>query len=155
MNEGSSPIDLAAQVYDANINDIKQQKDDESGGTSETEEHNNIVDINNMVAVATERGQHAIARMLENVYMYDCNYSITTEEELREIEENLPDFLHANGLLARATTCEGTPKKLELSSSGFINTTSILQKAEHSRLNNTDEDNDEYIKDDPSSNNAP
>ena len=93
--------------------------------------------------------------MLENVYIDDCSFSVTTEDELREIKANLPDFLHTNGLIAQATTCEGTRKPLELSSSGFINTTSILEKAEHSRIDNTDGDNDEYIKDDHFSNNAP
>ena len=67
----------------------------------------------------------------------------------------MPDVLHANGLIAKATICKNTRDQLELSSSGFINTTSILEKAEHSRIDNTDGDNDEYIKDDHFSNNAP
>ena len=92
------PISLEAQVYDANINDNKQQEDDENVGTSETEEvQNNTIDVNNMVAVAIQRGQETIARMLENVYIDDCNYPVTTEEELREIEEELPGFMHENG----------------------------------------------------------
>ena len=33
LNEGNPPISLVAQVYDANINDNKQQEDDESVGT--------------------------------------------------------------------------------------------------------------------------
>ena len=48
-------MNLVAQAYDANI----KQQDDQNGGTSETEEvHNTIGDIDNMVAVATEKGQH-------------------------------------------------------------------------------------------------
>ena len=61
-----------------------------------------------MVAVAREKGQHTIARMLENVHIDDYNYSVTTEEELREIEENLPGFMHENGLITKALTRKGT-----------------------------------------------
>ena len=74
---------------------------------------------------------------------------------MREIKAILPDTLHTNGPIAKAPACENTRDPLERSSSGFINTTSILEKAEHSRIDNTDGDNDEYIKDDHFSNNAP
>ena len=93
--------------------------------------------------------------ILDNIYIDDCSFSATTEDELREIKAILPDVLHANGLIAKATICKNKRNPLELSSSGFINTTSILEKAEHSRIDNTDGDNDEYIKDDHFSNNAP
>ena len=120
-NHCNPTMNLVTQVYDANI----KLKDDKNGGTSETEEvHKDIIDIDNMVAVATEKEQHTIARLVENVYIDDCSFSVTTEDELREIEENLPDFLHTNGLIAQATTCEGTRKTIELSSSGLINTNS-------------------------------
>ena len=67
----------------------------------------------------------------------------------------MPDFLHTNGLIAKATLCKNTRDPLERSSSGFINTTSILEKAEHSSVDDTDGDNNEYIKDDLFPNNAP
>ena len=56
------------QEYDASVNDNRKQEDDENVGTSETEEvQNNTIDVNNMVAVAIQRGSDTIARMLENV----------------------------------------------------------------------------------------
>ena len=85
-----------------------------------------------MIAVATEKAQHAIARLLENVYIDDCSFFVTTEDELREIEENLPDFLHENGLINQASTCKGTRGPPGTLNSGFINTTIILQKSEYS-----------------------
>ena len=66
--------------------------------------------------------------ILDNIYIDVCSFSATTEDELREIKAILPDVLHTNGLIDKATTCENTRDPLELSSSGFINTTSILQK---------------------------
>ena len=68
---------------------------------------------------------------------------------------NLPDILHTKGLIAKAPACENTQDPLGCSSSGFISTTSILEIAEHSSINDTDEDSNEYIKDDPFPNNAP
>ena len=57
-------MNLVTQIYEANI----KLKDDENGGTSETEEvHNDNVDIDNVATVATEKEQHVIARMLENI----------------------------------------------------------------------------------------
>ena len=99
-----------------------------------------------MVAVATEKGQHAIARMLENVYIDDCNYSTTTEEELREIEEKLTNFMHENGFITKAPTYKGTRGPPELSNSGFINTAIILQKSEYSRSDSKEEDGDEDLE---------
>ena len=82
-------MNLVTQVYEANI----KLKDDKNGGTSETEEvHNANVNIDNVATVATEKEQHVIARMLENVYIDDYSFSVITEDELREIQEKLLTF---------------------------------------------------------------
>ena len=93
--------------------------------------------------------------MLENVYIDDCNNSPTTEEELREVKENLPGFLHETGLITKAHTYEDTRDSPGLSHSSFINTTFILQKSEYKRSDNEEEESDEDINDDPVSSNAP
>ena len=72
-----------------------------------------------------------------------------------EIKTILPDVLHASGLIAKATICKDTRDPLEHSSSDFNNTTSILEKVEQSSIDDTDEDSNEYIKDDSFPNNAP
>ena len=151
-DEDRSTMKLVTQVYDINI----KQKDDKNSETSETEVvHNNVVDIDNMVAIATEKGQHAISRMLENVYLDDCNFSATKEEELKEVKENLPGFLHETGLIFKAPTYKDTRDSPGLSNSGFINTTIILQRSEYKRSDNEEEDSGEDINDGPLFSNAP
>ena len=57
LNEDNQPISLESQEYDASVNDNEQQDDDENVGTLETEEvQNNTIDVNNMVAIAIQRG---------------------------------------------------------------------------------------------------
>ena len=132
-DEDSPTMNMVDKVYDTNI----KQRDDKNGDTSETEEvHHSIIDIDNMVVVATEKGQHAIARMSENAYTDDCSFSTTTEEELKEVKGSLPGFLHETGLITRAPTYKDTRGSPGLSHSGFINTTFILQKEGPERKNN-------------------
>ena len=66
-----------------------------------------MTDVNSMVAVAEQWGQHTIAKMLENAYRDDCNYSVTTGEELKEIKEELPGFMHKHGFPNKALVCTG------------------------------------------------
>ena len=54
-----------------------------------------------MVAVVIQQGQHTIARMLENVYIDDCNYPVTTEGKLRDIKEELQGFMHETDFLSK------------------------------------------------------
>ena len=68
--------------------------------------------------------------MLENVYIDDCNYPVTTGEELREIKEELPGFMHEHGFPIKALACTGEKASQELSDNRFINTTNILQESE-------------------------
>ena len=83
--------------------------------------------VNRIVAVAIQRGQHAIAKMLENAYRDDCNYPVTTEEELREFKEELPGFMHEHGFPIKALACTGKKAPQELSDYRFINTTNIYK----------------------------
>ena len=55
--------------------------------------------------------------------------------------------MHENGFTIKTPTCKGTQDPRELSISGFINTTIILQKSEHSESDNVEEDSDEEIND--------
>ena len=66
-----------------------------------------MTNVNRMVAVAIQRGQHAIAKMLENAYRDDCNYPVTTGEQLREIKEELSGFMHEHGYPIKTLTCTG------------------------------------------------
>ena len=66
-----------------------------------------MTNVNRMVAVAIQRGQHAIAKMLENAYRDNCNYPVTTGEQLREIEEELSGFMHEHEYPIKAITCTG------------------------------------------------
>ena len=43
--------------------------------------------VKRMIAIAKERGLDAIAKMLESAYVDYCNFSVTTLEELKEIQE--------------------------------------------------------------------
>ena len=72
---------------------------------------------------------------------------------MREMKAILPDILSTKGLIVKAPTCQITRDPLERSSSGFINTSRILEKAEHSSIDDTGEDSNEYIKDDTFPNN--
>ena len=74
---------------------------------------------------------------------------------MREVKASLPEVLQAYGIIAKTTICKNTRDPLEHSSSGFINTTGILERAEHSSKDDTDGNNCEYIKDVPFSSNAP
>ena len=85
--------------------------------------------VKRMIAIARERGLHAIAKMLESAYVDDCNYSVTTIEELKEIRENMPEFMHEHGFPIKALACTGEKAPQELSDNGFINTTNILQES--------------------------
>ena len=67
--------------------------------------------------------------LLDNIYIDDCSISATTEDELREMKAILPDILRTKGLIAKAPTWEIARDLLERSFSGFINTSSILEKA--------------------------
>ena len=102
-----------------------------------------------MVAVAIQREQHTIARKLENIYIDDCNYSATTEEELREIKKELPLFIHEHEFPVKALTCTGKQDSRELSSQGFINTTIILQESEYRIPDTIEEDSEEKNNDVP------
>ena len=73
---------------------------------------------------------------------------------MREFKENLPDILQAKGLIARAPAYENPRNPREHSSSGFINTASILEKAEYSSIDDIDNDSNKCIKDDPFPNDA-
>ena len=53
--------------------------------------------VKKMVAFAKERGLYAIAKMLESAYVDDCNSSVTTLEELKEIKEKMPEFMREHG----------------------------------------------------------
>ena len=86
---------------------------------------------------------------LDNIYIDDCSISASTEDELREMKAILPDILRTKGIIAKAPTCEITRDPVEHSSSGFINTASIIKKAEYSSIADTDDDSDRYIKDNP------
>ena len=92
-----------------------------------------ITDVNSMITGAIQRGQHTIDGILENVYRDDCNYPVTTEEELREFKEELPGFMHEHGVPVKAITCTGKQAPGEQSGYGFINTIIILQESEHTR----------------------
>ena len=79
-------------------------------------------------------------RIILEIYMDDCNISAISENELSEIKENLPDVPQAKGLIARASAYRNNRDPLEHLSSGFINTASILKKAEYSSIDDTDDD---------------
>ena len=72
--------------------------------------------------------------VIETIYIDYCNILATTEEDLSELKAILSNFLHATGLIARASACENTQDSLQHPSPGFINTTSILERTEYSSI---------------------
>ena len=101
-------MSLESRDHNENVNNIEKQEDGNNIEVFETEKVQNVItDVNFMVAVAIQRGQHTIAKMLENAYRDDCNYSVTTEEELKEIKEELPGFMHEHGFPIKALACTG------------------------------------------------
>ena len=60
--------------------------------------------------------------MLESAYVDDCNCSVATVEELKEIEEKMPQFMREHGFSIKALACTGEAAPQELSDTGFINT---------------------------------
>ena len=67
--------------------------------------------VKKMVMFAKERGLYAIAKVLESAYVDDCNSSVTTLEELKEIKEGMPEFMKEHGfpIKALAWTWETAP----------------------------------------------
>ena len=78
--------------------------------------------VEKMVTFAKERGLHAIAKMLESAYVDDCNSSVTTLEELKEIKEKMPEFMKEHGFPIKALAWTGETAPEELTDNGLINT---------------------------------
>ena len=78
--------------------------------------------VKKMVAFAKERGLNAIAKVLESAYVDDCNSSVTTLEELKEIKEEMPDFMKEHGFPIKALAWTGESAPEELTDNGLINT---------------------------------
>ena len=71
--------------------------------------------VKRMIAIARQRGLHAIAKMLESAYADDCNCLVTTVEELKEIREKMPEFMREHGFPIKALACTGKKAPPELS----------------------------------------
>ena len=69
-----------------------------------------------------ERGLNTIAKLLRVAYVDDCNCSFQTEEEVRELKDNLPKFMKEHGFPIKAMACSGEEVPDELSDKGMINT---------------------------------
>ena len=73
LNESNLPLSLESQDHNENVNNIEKQEDGNNIELFEMENVQNVMtNANRMVAVAIHRGQHAIAKMLENAYRDDC-----------------------------------------------------------------------------------
>ena len=86
-----------------------------------------------MVAIAKEQGLDAIAKMLESAYVDDCNCSVTTLEELKEIKEKMPEFMREHGFPIKALAWTGETAPQELTDNGLINTAGYTRRSESSR----------------------
>ena len=78
--------------------------------------------VKRMIAIATQRELHTIAKVLESAYVDDCNCSVATVQELKEIKEHMPQFMQEHGFPTKALACTGEAAPQELSDTGFINT---------------------------------
>ena len=116
---------MSSESRDCNEN-VKEIEIEEGGDSIEAIEtenlQNNMTEVNRMVCIARQRGHRAIAKMLESAYRDDCNYSVTAVEELKEIKEKMPEFMHEHGFPIKALACTGETAPQELSDTRFINT---------------------------------
>ena len=63
-----------------------------------------------------------VAKVLESAYVDDCNSSVATIEELEEIKNEMPGFMHNHGMPIKALAWTGGDTPTELSADGMINT---------------------------------
>ena len=77
--------------------------------------------VKKMVAIAKERGLHAIAKMLESAYVDDCNSSFGNHDELDEIKQMMTSFMASHGMAIKALAWTGEKAPEELSADGMIN----------------------------------
>ena len=66
--------------------------------------------------------------VIEAIYLDDCIVSTTTEEELSKLKTTFPDFLYTTELILRTSAYDNIQESSQHPSSGFINTTSILEE---------------------------
>ena len=90
--------------------------------------------VKRMVAIAKERGLDAIAKMLESAYVDDCNSSVTTLEELKEIKEKMPEFMREHRFPIKALLWTGETALGELTDNGFINTAGYIWEPKTDKL---------------------
>ena len=78
--------------------------------------------VKKLIGFAKEKGLRSIAKVLESVYVDDCNSSVATQEELEEIKQRMPEFMNSHGMSIKALARTGKEAPVELSADGFINT---------------------------------
>ena len=66
-----------------------------------------ITAVKKMVEFAREKGLHTIAKVLESAYVDDCNSSVSTLEELKEIKQEMPRFMSEHGFPIKALAWSG------------------------------------------------
>ena len=74
-----------------------------------------------MIAIAESRGLKTVAKLLRAAYVDDCNCSFETEEEVKELKENLHGFMKEHGFPIKAMACSGEESPEELSDQETIN----------------------------------
>ena len=63
--------------------------------------------VKKMVEFTKERGLYAITKMPESAYVDDCNSSVTSLEELKEIKEKMPEFMREHVFPIKALAWTG------------------------------------------------
>ena len=92
--------------------------------------------VKRMIAIAKERGLDTIAKMLESAYVDDCNCSVTTLEELKEIKEKIPEFMREHGFPIKTIAWTGETARQEVTDSGPINTAGHSWEPKTDKLKN-------------------
>ena len=90
--------------------------------------------VKKMVSFAKERGLFAISKVLESAYVDDCNSSVTTLEELKEIKEEMPDFMKEHGFPIKSLAWTGENAPEEVTDNGLINTAGYSWEPKTDRL---------------------
>ena len=75
--------------------------------------------VKKLIEFAREKGLENIAKVLESVYVDDCNSSVATQEELDEIKQRMPEFMNSHGMPIKALAWTGEEAQEELSADGF------------------------------------